>query len=182
MDFQNMVLARAKASDHLARHMADVASRARDKGVLIIHATVQFRPGHPEVSPANPSFAAIKAADLLVQGTDSAAIVKPLTPVADDIVVTRHRTSAFTANDLDQLLRVSQISTIAIAGVQTSGCVLSTVRAGADLDYRMTVLNDCCFDADPEIQHVLIDKLFPRQADVISSESWLQSLGKAAES
>jgi hypothetical protein len=43
------------------------------------------------------------------------------------------------------------------------GVVLSTVRAAADLDYRVIVLSDCVTDPDPEVNRILLAKMFPRQ-------------------
>jgi len=34
------------------------------------------------------------------------------------------------------------------------------------------VLADGCLDADPEVHRVLMEKVFPRQADVISVADW----------
>ena len=41
----------------------------------------------------------------------------------------------------------------------TSGAVLSAVRQLADLDFGLVVVEDCCADADEEVQ-----KGFPKQA------------------
>jgi nicotinamidase-related amidase len=49
-----------------------------------------------------------------------------------------------------------------LAGIATSGVVLSTLRQAADLDYRLTVLADGCLDADPGVHRVLLEKVFPR--------------------
>jgi len=61
----------------------------------------------------------------------------------------------------------------------TSGVVLSTLRQAADLDYKLIVLADACLDADAEVHRVLTEKVFPRQADVLSVESWVQQLPKS---
>jgi nicotinamidase-related amidase len=50
--------------------------------------------------------------------------------------------------------------------------VLSTLRQAADLDYQLTVLSDGCLDADAEVHRVLTEKIFPRQADVITIAKW----------
>jgi nicotinamidase-related amidase len=63
-----------------------------------------------------------------------------------------------------------------LAGVATSGVVLSTVRQAADLDYRLTVLADGCLDADPEVHRVLVEKIFPRQAEVTTVADWMANL------
>jgi nicotinamidase-related amidase len=54
--------------------------------------------------------------------------------------------------------------------------VLSTVREAADKDYRLTVLSDLCADSDPEVHSMLINKVFPRQADVMTSEEWMYAI------
>src|SRR5215472_9808442 len=50
---------------------------------------------------------------------------------------------------------------LVLAGIATSGVVLSILRQAAELDYRLTVLADGCLDADPEVHKVLLGKEFP---------------------
>jgi nicotinamidase-related amidase len=50
----------------------------------------------------------------------------------------------------------------------TNGVVLSTLRAAADMDFRVTVLADGCADPDAEGHRVLLEKVFPRQAEVLT--------------
>jgi len=52
--------------------------------------------------------------------------------------------------------------------------VLSTALEAADKDYELTVLSDCCADADEEVQRVLLTKIFPRYTEVITVEEWEQ--------
>jgi len=78
------------------------------------------------------------------------------------------------------VLRAGSIDHLVLAGIATSGVVLSTLRQAADLDYRLTVLADGCLDADPEVHRVLTEKLFPRQADVVSVASWTAGLAATA--
>jgi nicotinamidase-related amidase len=67
---------------------------------------------------------------------------------------------------------------LVLAGIATSGVVLSTLRQAADLDYRLTVLSDGCLDGDPEVYRVLLEKVFPRQAEVTTIADWAASLGQ----
>ena len=78
------------------------------------------------------------------------------------------------------VLRAGGIDHLVLAGIATSGVVLSTLRQAADLDYRLTVLADGCLDADPEVHRVLTGKVFPRQADVGGIAGWTASLATAA--
>ncbi len=52
--------------------------------------------------------------------------------------------------------------------------MLSTALEAADKDYELTVLSDCCADADEEVQRVLLTKIFPRYTEVITVEEWEQ--------
>jgi nicotinamidase-related amidase len=89
-----------------------------------------------------------------------------LTPKHGDVVVTKHRVSAFAGTDLEMVLRANGIETLVLAGIATSGVVLSTVRHAADSDYKLVVVEDCCSDRDAEVHRVLMEKVFPRQATV----------------
>jgi nicotinamidase-related amidase len=69
-----------------------------------------------------------------------------------------------------------------LAGIATSGVVLSTLRQAADLDYQLTVLADGCLDADPDVHQVLLGKVFPRQAEVTTIADWAACLPVAPPS
>jgi len=81
-------------------------------------------------------------------------------------VFTKIRVSAFSTTELAAFLDDRGIDTLVLAGIQTSGVVLSTVRDAADRDYRLLVLADCCADPDAGVHETLTAKVFPRQADV----------------
>ncbi len=74
------------------------------------------------------------------------------------------------------VLRANTIDTLVILGYATSGVVLSTVRYAADLDYRLAVAEDCCTDQEPEVHEFLCQRIFPRQAEVVSSEDVMRTL------
>jgi len=90
--------------------------------------------------------------------------------------VTKLRVSAFAGSDLEVILRSRRIDTLVLSGIATSGVVLSTLRAAADMDYRLVVLSDACVDADPEVHRVLMEKIFPRQAEVLTVDEWARTL------
>jgi len=59
--------------------------------------------------------------------------------------------------------------------------VLSTLRQGADLDYELAVLGDGCADPDPEVLPCPPGQVFPRQAAVVGTAEWVESLsGRSA--
>ena len=65
-------------------------------------------------------------------------------------------------------LRERGVDTLILAGISTSGVVLSTVRDASDRDYRVLVLADATADPEPEVHAFLTERIFPRQADVIT--------------
>ena len=89
--------------------------------------------------------------------------VHPLVaPVAGEPVLGKKSLSAFAATSLDEMLRQSGVGHLIIAGVATSGTVLSTTRWAADIGYRVTVCADACADPDPGAHAALTNEsVFP---------------------
>lgn len=170
MDLQSDIAVRLgdRAAPLLDRSAGALAA-ARTAGLHIIYVVVGFRPGYPEVSPRNQSFATLSQSGRFVTTTPGADIAAPVRPAEGDVVVVKHRVSAFAGTDLDMILRARGIDTLLLMGIATSGVVLSTVRHAADADYRLVVIKDCCADFDDEVHQVLTEKVFPRQATVLSA-------------
>lgn len=179
MDMQSGIVA-AYAGDDLVSRAAQVLRRCRSAGMTIIHVRVGFRPGFPEINPRNVLFSAIKSSPRWQQMFDGPAseIHPALAPQQTDIVVTKHRVSAFLGTDLEMILLAQGIETLVLFGIATSGVVLSTLVHASDADYSMVVLRDCCADQDPEVHSCLLNKVFPRRATVIDAEEFLAGLAE----
>jgi nicotinamidase-related amidase len=173
MDVQRGIADRYPDTDVVDR-AAEAVAAARGAGVPVIFVRVAFRRGHPEVSARNRAFAGLRDAGGLLE--DDSAIDPALAPLPGEPIVTKRRVSAFTGSDLDVLLRALGARSLVLCGIATSGVVLSTLRAAADLDFELTVLHDACADSDPEVHRVLLDKVFPRQAAVVDVATWTASL------
>jgi ureidoacrylate peracid hydrolase len=65
-------------------------------------------------------------------------------PLPGDIVVKKHRYSAFIHTRLESVLRALKIETIVLTGVSTNICVESTARDGFMLDFRIVLVRDAC--------------------------------------
>ena len=148
----------------------------RKAGMKIIYVVVGFRPGYPEVSPRNHSFSPIRESGRFAAGSAGTEVHPDIAPKQGDVIVTKHRVSAFAGTDLDMILRANGIDTLVLTGIATSGVVLSTVRHAADADYRIVIAEDCCSDRDPEVHRVLMEKVFPRQATVLKAEAVVGAL------
>jgi nicotinamidase-related amidase len=177
MDVQRAIVERF-ADDDLLERVAEAIAAARGSGIRVIYVRVAFRPGHPEVSARNRTFAAVRDAGGLIDD-EGAAIHDAVAPLPGEVVVTKRRVSAFAGSDLDVVLRAAEITHLVLCGIATSGVVLSTVRAAADLDFELSVLHDACADGDPEVHRVLTEKVFPRQAAVLDVAAWSEQVGGA---
>jgi nicotinamidase-related amidase len=178
MDVQQGIVDRYGPAGALLERLTGAVAAAREASVPVIFVRVAFRPGFPEVSPANRTFSAIAkgAGEGFTEDSPATQIHPALAPRPDEPVVLKKRVSAFTGSDLEVLLRSGGVTRLVLTGIATSGVVLSTLREAADRDYELTVLADGCADADEEVHRVLIEKVFPRQALVMNVEEWEKEL------
>ncbi len=179
MDVQQGIMARFAGAEHAvgyAERLRTAIEAARAADVPVIYVVVGFRAGHPEVSARNKIFGALAQSGAFAEGTPDTAVYPGIAPLPGDVVVTKKRVSAFAGSDLDLVLRAKGVNGLVLAGIATSGVVLSTVRQAADLDFRLTVLADGCLDADAEVHRVLVRKVFPRQAEVLDTAEWIKGL------
>jgi nicotinamidase-related amidase len=100
--------------------------------------------------------------------TDSpgTAVQGDIAPQPGDIVVRKKRVGAFSTTDLDRQLKERGVVTLLLAGIATSGVVLSTLCDDVDRDYQVFVVSDACAD-EPGVHEFLTAKLFPKMAKVV---------------
>jgi nicotinamidase-related amidase len=169
-------MAQERGTVHTARAVLEAARQA---GMLVIYIVVNFRPGYPEISERNLIFSARKTSGR-VPPTDPVSLIIPeVQPLPHEPVVVKHRVNAFFGTDLELILRAHAIDTLVLLGHATSGVILSTVRYAADADYRLVVVEDGCADRDVEVHSLLMQRIFPRQATVVSAEVVIQALSRS---
>jgi nicotinamidase-related amidase len=84
-------------------------------------------------------------------------------------VVRKTRFGAFSTTELHRLLQELGIDTLILAGISTSGVVLSTVRDALDRDYEIYVLADSIADHDPQLHDALVERLLRQSVNVIDT-------------
>ena len=160
----------------LAATLKKAIAAARRNKILVLFVVVGFRKGFPELTADTPnkSFAALKGGAM--PGLEEPAVDPSMEPQPGDIVITKRRVSAFAGSDLEVILRGHRIDHLVLTGIATHGVVLSTLREASDKDYRLSVLSDGCADRDAEVHNVLLNKVFPRQAEVLTTAQWIAGL------
>jgi nicotinamidase-related amidase len=162
----------------LVHSLQTAIKAARAAALPVIYVVVGFRKGFPEIGEgsSNKSFGALKNSKM--PGLEDPTVDPAVAPQPGDMVVTKRRVSAFAGSDLEVILRGHRIEHLVLSGIATSGVVLSTLREASDRDYQLTVLSDACADREDDVQQVLMTKVFPRQAEVLTVAEWSAALGK----
>lgn len=179
MDYQNGIVAAyaGQGQGELLSRASRVVEHARSLRMMVVYVHVGFRPGFPEVGSRNPLFSAIKSSperQKMFEGGGS-GIHAGVAPKDGDIVVMKHRVSAFHGTDLDMILRSNEIDALVLFGIATSGVVLSTLVDAADRDFRIFVIKDCCADRDAELHSCLIERYFPNRGTVVDADEFMKA-------
>lgn len=94
----------------------------------------------------------------------------PMTGLAiepDDLFYACPRASVFHGTALDADLRARGISTLVMAGISSTGVVLSSVTWASDADYDVRLVRDCCYDPDQVAHEALFRTGFGGRVQVV---------------
>lgn len=173
MDYQEGVLASLPDladPEALLSRVAGAIADMRAHGAAIAYVRVGFTEAEwAAVPPTNKTFSLLRRQRLMHHADPATSIHHQLAPEPGDIAVRKTRFGALSTTDLDRQLRDRGITTLVIAGITTSGVVLSTVTDAADRDYRLYVLSDGVTDPDPQTHQTLMASIFPRVAHIIDT-------------
>lgn len=170
MDFQNGIVPLAPDSDALVERVKGAIADVRTAGGTVGYVRVGFTEDDwTEVPETNKTFSGVAAAKMMHHEDPATHIDERIAPEDGDIVVRKIRYGSGSTTDLHRQLGDRDINTLVLAGISTSGVVLSTLIDAADRDYRVFVLSDGVADPDPEIHRVLVEKVFPSRAHIIDT-------------
>ena len=96
---------------------------------------------------------------------------RPFTGSDRELIVDKHRYSAFIGTRLDLLLRSHAIRTVVVCGVATSGCVESTIRDAFMLDYYVVVAGDACGDYEQARHEATLSKMALSFGEVVPTDA-----------
>ncbi len=157
---------------------AGLLDAARSHDVLVVHVQNTALPGRMSDSPAQVRFnmrmhegATVDGAPLLytVPGTPGHEFADEFTPLPDELVVRKYRSSGFWGTNLDLVLGSNDIKTVVVAGCTTEGCIESTARDAMFNDYYVVVAEDCVASDDRD-QHDASMLLMRHRFDIATAE------------
>ncbi|MCW2594119.1 MAG: hypothetical protein JWP39_7, partial [Jatrophihabitans sp.] len=103
-----------------------------------------------------------------IPGTPGHEFIEELTPLGNELVVPKYRSSAFWGTNLELLLRSNGVRTVVVTGCTTEGCVESTARDAMFSDHYVVVADDCV-GSDDKTQHDASMLLMRHRFDLASS-------------
>jgi nicotinamidase-related amidase len=177
MDYQNAIFDRVENGAALHDGAQRTIALLRDRGATIGYVRAGFADGEVPTGTMGRRIGREAAQTMFHADAPGTQIHTGIAPQDGDIVVRKTRVGPFGTTDLHEQLQAAGIDTLLLAGISTSGCVLSAVRDAHDRDYRLLVLSDLCADPESDVHAFLIERLFPRQADVITSAELSGLLG-----
>ena len=131
---------------------AALIDNARSRRIRIGYVRIGFSPGYLECPPNSPIFSGARKAGMFQLGEWGTEVHPLLAPRPEDADIVKHRVSPFYGTRLEPLLRAHDIRRLYLCGISTIGVVASGTREGADRDYEIVVVEDCCC-AISQVEH-----------------------------
>ena len=109
--------------------------------------------------------------------SENQAVYAELQVEENDIII-KNRYSALTpgSSSLERGLRSMGIDSILIAGTKTNVCCESTARDAMMMDFKVTLLSDCCAALSDDEHRAAMENIIQQFGNVISSQEALEML------
>ena len=153
-------------------NLQHLLATARQAGVEVIHVRVAS-----QTLDGRDSTLRYKTLGLRTpRDTKEAQFIPEVAPQGDELVVSKVTSSVFNSTNIDRLLRNLGIRNLIIAGVVTNGCVESTTRSAAELDYGTIVVEDATAAMAPQLHEHSILSMSYKDAVIKSTDEVVKLL------
>ncbi|WP_200840300.1 isochorismatase family protein [Natrialba sp. INN-245] len=113
------------------------------------------------------------------QTEEMTELTTELSPTEDDVVFEKYKPSVFFGTQLESMLNYSNVDTVIVTGMTTSGCVRATVVDAFSLNYRVIVPEECVADRSQVSHEVSLFDMDMKYADVVSLNVLIEALKEA---
>ena len=166
----------------LVANSADLANKAREMGVKIIHVAFfstadseDCKSTCKEIDTTQGPLGGIKAAGYFKEDWNI-KFIDAMKPKAGDIVMHKHRLDTFQNTNLKEILDKNGIQTLAVAGLLTHACVESTIRSAYDKDYQVVGLVDCTATNIKGYKDFVMKNTWPLFCEPMTKDQFLTSM------
>jgi len=136
---------------------------------------------HSSMADAGVFFKKTRPLQNLIKGSKHGAWANGLTAEENEIVISKQYPSAFFGTSLASTLTASNVDSVIITGLTTSGCVRATCVDACSHGFIPIVAEEACGDRAPEPHHANLFDMNAKYADVVSKNSvfrYLENLQK----
>jgi nicotinamidase-related amidase len=98
---------------------------------------------------------------------DGNEIMPQIAPQKSDLVIRKQKPSAFFGTNLIAYLNLLKCDSLIVAGTTTSGCVRASVLDAFNLNYRVAVVEEACFDRSQASHAINLADMQAKYADVM---------------
>ena len=112
----------------------------------------------------------------LLKDAKGTLIIQELTPIQDEIIVTKTTHSALTGSNIRLILNNLQITDVVVGGLLTDQCVSSTVRSLSDENYKVWVVEDACMAGNLELHEHALEIMNNTYCNVVNTEEVISVL------
>jgi len=158
--------------------IARLITAARTRGLPVFYTTGARRPDRWDAGSwawKNPRVTEQPRTD--AGDADGYTIVQQIAPQPRDIVIYKHKPSAFFGTPLQSFLVQLGVDSILLTGTTTSGCVRATAVDAFSFNYRVALVEEGCFDRSQASHALSLCDLHAKYADVVSLDDALNFVG-----
>jgi nicotinamidase-related amidase len=170
--------------------LQQVLACCRERGIPVIYTAHVHRPGGYDQGLLAHA-PVIARGEALLDGSPGGAIFPDIAPREGEIVISKHRFSAFYGTDLEIILRGLGVNTVVITGVTTENCCHATARDAFFRDFQVIFLSDATATGDypdlgygslsaDEVHRATLVILARDTADVTTTETFIARVKAAS--
>jgi len=126
----------------LLPRLSKLLGHARTTGMTVLYTTHAHRADGCDMGPFAEIYPSIANRVGLIDDTPGIEIYSKVAPQGDEVVIKKHRYSAFFGTDLDIILRSKGIKTVVVTGVTTENCCHATARDAMFHCYKVAFISD----------------------------------------
>jgi nicotinamidase-related amidase len=109
---------------------------------------------------------------------DGNTIVSEIAPQPQDIVIEKLKPSVFHGTPLQSFLLLLEADSLIVAGTTTSGCVRATVVDAFSNNYRVSIVEEGCFDRSQASHALSLCDMNAKYADIVNLDETLAFIEK----
>jgi len=111
----------------------------------------------------------IPALNILKPNSNEVSFLEELSPISNEVLIEKKFASAFFQTNLFSILDKTNIDSLVVSGVTTSGCVRATALDSLQHNFLTIIAEDCVGDRDDSAHKSNLIDLQLKYADVIHS-------------